>query len=148
MAVLSSTPTVPRNLGLGSVLALAAWIAALFAPCAEVVEAGQFTPPHVDALHGYRLAAFGWIGSLGLSIAWYANIPFLYCVWKLLRGEAPSLKVSLIAFCLALTSLLPHISYSAVDGRHLAHFSGPAVWLWLMAFAINLVLAKLCTPRK
>jgi hypothetical protein len=130
-----------RNLRLGSVLALATWIAALFAPCAEVVEGGQFTLQHVDALHGYRLAALGWLGPLGLSIAWYANVPFLYCVWELLREQAPALKVFLIAFCLALTSLLPHISYSAVDGRHLAHFSGPAVWLWLMAFAINLVLA-------
>jgi hypothetical protein len=137
-----------RNLRLGSVLTLAAWVAALFAPCAEVVEAGQFAPRHLDALHGYRLAAFGWMGPLGLSIAWYANIPFLYCVWKLLRGQAPSLNVSLIAFCLALTALLPHISYSAVDGRHLAHFSGPAVWLWLAAFAINLVLAKLCNSSQ
>ena len=93
-------------------------------------------------MHGFRLMALGWMGPLALSFAWYANIPCFYSIWKLFRGQA-SWHPALIAFCLALTALLPHAIYSEVDGWHRAYIVGPALWLWLCAFAINLVLARL-----
>jgi len=130
--------TAPR---LGFVLTLVLWLAALFAPCSQVISASRFVLQQVIAFRGYRLAALGWLGPLSFSFAWYANIPYFYCVWKLLRGQSPPRRISLIALCLGLTALLPHAIYSEVDGWHRAHFSGPAIWLWLAAYAINLAFA-------
>ena len=125
---------------LGIVLTLGPWIASNFVSCAQVIEAGRYAPRAVEAMHGFRLATLGWLGPFALSFAWYANIPYFYCIWKLFRGQA-SQRAALIAFCLALTALLPHAIYSEVDGWHRAYITGPALWLWLCAFAINLALA-------
>jgi hypothetical protein len=111
-----------------------------FLSCAQVIEASRYAPRSVESMHGFRLAVLGWLGPVALSVAWYANIPYFYCIWKLFRGQAPR-RAALAACGLALTALLPHAIYSEVDGWHRAYIVGPALWLWLSAFAINLVLA-------
>jgi hypothetical protein len=124
------------------VVSLGVWIASNFVSCAQVVEASSYAPRSVEVMHGSRLTALGWLGPFALSFAWYANIPYFYCIGKLFRGYA-SWRIASIAFTLALTALLPHAIYSEVDGWHRAHIVGPALWLWLCAFAINLALAVL-----
>jgi hypothetical protein len=122
-----------RRIGLAVTLAI--WIAALFAPCVQFVH-GSPTP-----LHGYRLAMFGWLGPLELSIAWYANILYFYCCYKLWRGQAPSRRVSTIALAIAWTAFVPQLAYSEVYGWSRAYLTGPAIWLWVGAFAIHSVFA-------
>jgi hypothetical protein len=122
------------------VLTLGLWIVSNLAPCAQVIEASRYATRSVEAMRGFRLTLLGWLGPLALSFAWYANISYFYCVWRLFGGHA-SLRAALIGFCLALTALLPHAMYSEVDGWHRAYIAGPALWLWLSAFASNLVLA-------
>jgi hypothetical protein len=127
-----SQPTGPRRYcQFGILLTLGVWIAANFFPCTQVVEASRYARRSVEVMHGFRLMVLGWLRLLALSFAWYANIPYFYCVWKLFRGQA-SWRVSLIAFCLALTALLPQAIYSEVDGWHRAYIAGRALWLWLL----------------
>lgn len=142
MVVFPSLRVPRRYYQLAIVVSLGVWIASNFVSCAQVVEASRYAPRSVDVMNGSRLTALGWLGPLTLSFAWYANIPYFYSIWKLFRGHA-SWRVALIAFCLALTALLPHAIYSEVDGWHRAYIVGPALWLWLCAFAINLALAGL-----
>jgi hypothetical protein len=120
---------------IGVAVSSALWIAALFAPCVQVIH-GTPTP-----LRGYRLALFGWLGPLELSIAWFANLPYFYCCMKLLRGNAPSRRAATVALLVALTALLPQLAYSEVFGWTKASLAGPAIWLWLTAFVINFALA-------
>jgi hypothetical protein len=120
---------------LGAIAALATWIVANPLRCAQVTTASQYVPQATEAMHGYRLAIWGWLGPLGLSVAWYAQIPFFYCVWNLFHGRA-RWRASMVALGLAATALLPHTIYSEVDGWHRAYFIGPAIWVWLSAFAI------------
>jgi hypothetical protein len=127
---------------IGILLTLGVWIAANFLPCTQVIEAGRHAGRSVEVMHGFRLLLLGWLGLFALSFAWYANVLFFYCLWKLFRGQA-LWRVSLFAFCLALTALLPHAIYSEVDGWHRAYIAGPALWVWLCAFAFNLALARL-----
>ena len=134
---------VPRQYYQFAIVAsLGVWIASNFVPCTQVVEASRYAPRSSEVMHGFRLTALGWLGPFALSFAWYANIPYFYCICRLFRGHT-SWRVPLIAFCLALTALLPHAIYSEVDGWHRAYIVGPALWLWLCAFAINLALAGL-----
>ena len=142
MAVFRLLRVPRRYCQFGILLALGIWLAANFLPCTQVIEAGRYARPSVEAMHGFRLLVLGWLGLFALSFAWYANIPYFYCLWKLFRGQA-SWRVSLFAFCLALSALLPHAIYSEVDGWHRAYIAGPALWVWLCAFAINLALAGL-----
>jgi hypothetical protein len=127
---------------LGVLLSLGLWIAATLAPCAQVTEASRYSLRNVDAMHGWRLAALGWLGPLGLSFAWYANVPYFYSAWKLFQKQ-PARRAALAAFCLALTVLIPHAIYSEVDGWHRAYFVGSALWLWLCAIAINLAMTRI-----
>lgn len=126
---------------LGVLLTLGMWIAATLAPCAQVTEASRYALRNVEAIHGWRLAALGWLGPLALSFAWYANVPYFYSVWKLFLNQ-PAQRAALLAFCLALTVFLPHAIYSEVDGWHRAYFVGPALWLWLVAIATDLAVTR------
>jgi hypothetical protein len=138
---------VPRKHYQFAIIAsLAVWIASNFVSCAQVVEASRDAPRSVEVMHGYRLTALGWLGPFALSFSWYANIPYFYSILKLFHGHG-SWRVALIAFCLALTALLPHAIYSEVDGWHRAYIVGPALWLWFCAFAINLALAGLSSSE-
>jgi hypothetical protein len=65
----------------------------------------------------------------------------LHSVWKLFLNQ-PAQRAALLAFCLALTVLLPHAIYSEVDGWHRAYFVGPALWLWLCAIATDLAVTR------
>jgi hypothetical protein len=135
-----SSRTGRRWLQFGLLLSLGLWIAANLAPCAQITDASRYATRNVEAMRGFRLMLLGWLGPLALSFAWYAHIPYFYSVWKLFSGRA-TVRAAWIGFGLALTALLPHALYSEVDGWHRAYFIGAALWLWLGAFAVNLVVA-------
>lgn len=125
----------------GLALSLGLWFGALLAPANEVVSASRYVVRSVQPTYGYHLASFGWAGPLGLSIAWYANLPYLYCIVELLRGKPVPRRVALVSLLVAATGLVPHAIFSEVDGWHRASFTGPAIWLWLAAFVVNLLVA-------
>jgi hypothetical protein len=133
---------VPRSYRLLAVSLLGLWMASNCLPCAQVIEGNRHAARIVEPMIGLRLTALGWAWPAALSFAWYANIPYLYSIWKLFRGQT-SRPAAMIAFGLALTALLPHVIYSEVDGWHRAYIVGPALCLWLCSFAINLVPTRL-----
>jgi hypothetical protein len=126
---------------LGVALSLGLWLGALLAPASEVISASRYTVRSIQATYGYHPAAFGWAGPLGLCIAWYGNLPYLYSILRTVRGEAVPRRLALISLLIAGTVLLPHGVLSEVDGWHRASFTGPAIWLWLAAFAVNCFVA-------
>lgn len=116
--------------------------AALLSPSFQYMNAGRTLGESLEVGKGWQLAAFGWIGPIGLCFAWFANIPLVVCVLKMLRGRPPGRRVSMVAACLALSVLLPHLILSFADGWHTGYLRGPAVWLWLSCFGIVLFVSK------
>lgn len=92
---------------------------------------------------GWLLFAWGWLGPLAGSIAWYSNLLLLSMVIRLFRGKSPSLALAATGFAVSLTALLPHFIFDFErDGQfHPQIISGPAVWLWIGAFALCAVTA-------
>jgi hypothetical protein len=60
----------------------------------------------------------GWLGPLELCFAWFANVPLIIFVVKMLRGKSPNQPVAVIATCLALSVLLPQRIFQPADGWH------------------------------
>ena len=125
-------------------VALTPWIAAFFAPYVQPT----YLCPHWAAASepsntGWILASWGWLGPLGGNFAWYANLLLVWMIARLLRGRPPGRRLSLSAFALSGTALLPaFILDFEQDGRfHCQMVSGPAVWLWIAAFAVIAVVA-------
>jgi hypothetical protein len=78
------------------------------------------------------LFLFGWLGPLGLSVAWYANIPLLLCASKMFRGKPPKISLSLGGAFVAYTALLPHfVPDMSRGGWQPEDLFGPALWIWL-----------------
>jgi hypothetical protein len=121
--------------------ALILYAAALFAPFQDItLNVGQ--PDVVETVHGYFLAAFGWLGPLELRFAWFANVPLVACAMRMVRGLTPWRRWAFCAACLALTVLLPaFIPDVGQGGHHIGYIRGPSIWLWLSPFAIVLVAA-------
>jgi hypothetical protein len=135
-------PTNANGQRLAGLTILVLFSAALLSPSFQYMNAGPTLGASVEMDDGWALAAFGWAGPLGLCFAWFANIPLVACVFKMLRGIPPRRRVSMVSTCLALSVLLPHFIPSFVDGWHAGYLRGPAVWLWLSCFGILLFASK------
>jgi hypothetical protein len=85
---------------------------------------------------------WGWAGPIGLNFAWYANIPLLSSALGMIRGRAPDFTWTVVTLFLGLDALIPIPAYDfEVTGRfHAQVISGPALWVWLLAFAVNFAL--------
>ena len=122
---------------IGFVVALLFFTAAFFATAQDVTV--HQPVDSVEVLHGYFLAATGWLGPLELCFAWYANIPFIYCAFKLACGRSPGRRRAWFATGLALSVFVPQLIWGFELGKLYVHyFYGPAVWLWLGSFAVIL----------
>ena len=111
--------------------------AAFFADAHDVTfhDGDQFN----TVIHGYFLAGTGWLGPLELCFAWYANVPFLFCAFRLAIGRSPGRRWAWIATGLALSVFVPQLIWDFEHNRILVHyFYGPAVWLWFISFPIIL----------
>jgi hypothetical protein len=139
-------PLVSRQTGfrhryqLGAVLILLLWGAALFLPV-TIMDHAAIAGGSATA-HGYILGLEGWAGPLGLNVAWYANIPLLFTAADMIRGRPPNFTVTVVTLFMALDALIPVLSYDfEVEGDfHANVISGPALWVWLLAFAVNFAL--------
>jgi WD40 repeat protein len=93
--------------------------------------------PTTSHIHGWLLGAMGWLGPLALCFAWYGNLPFLFCLFRLMRGRPPSRLTAWIATGLAFSALIPHVSIDPEVGGAIYEYEyGWAVCLWLAAFAV------------
>jgi len=119
-----------------AILALVAYAGALIARGYQVVDAGDVLRRTVDVIPGWRFALLGWVAPLEFCVAWFANIPFVICVFKLLRGNMPGHFLSVFTAGLAASALLPQLIFQPADGWHIGHVGGPAVWLWLVSIAV------------
>ncbi len=115
---------------------------ALFLPGHQSTSAGSILHQSDDIVPGWRLAILGWLGPLEFCFAWFANLPLIICVVKMLRGKSPKQLTAAITACLALSVLLPQRIWQPADGWHTGHLYGAAVWLWLATFAV-VVLASM-----
>ncbi len=80
----------------------------------------------------------GWIGPLGLSPAWYANIPLLFSNYRMLKGLSPGWILPLMSVSLAFTALFPHLELETPNYNWQAtKFVGPAIPIWLAAFVVS-----------
>jgi hypothetical protein len=117
--------------------ALSLWVAALFATAQDVTL--HKPTDSVAIVHGYFLAKIGWLGPLEVCFAWYANLPFFYCEFKLACAQSPGLGWAWFATGLALSVFLPQTIFDFELGKVYAHYwRGPAVWLWFASFAVVL----------
>ena len=115
------------SLRAAAILSMGLWLAALVGRFDVYLHGFGYN-------YGWFLLVLGWIGPLELSFAWFANIPYLICIYQLLRGQIPRTNMVLGSCALASTALVPHFELDK-DGRfHPVLFWGPAVWLWLLAF--------------
>ena len=114
---------------------------AVWASARQITEGSRLMPEQVEATRGTIILAVGWMGPLGLSFAWYANLPLAWCMSRMARGRSPGWILPQIAGALAASSLLPFRIYSEVDGWHWGWLRGPAVWLWLSSFAVTFAAA-------
>lgn len=123
----------------GALVVLGLWVTAQFLPYTTTTQGGS---GGVNRDYGYHLALWGWLGPLELNIAWYANIPLLVTVARILLGKRPHPRVTLVTTLIALDALVPAAWFDfEVSGQFRAIFlSGPAVWVWLGAFAVNAIL--------
>lgn len=138
--------TTLRCLALAAVLL---WLLALPAPVRAIaiaIRGFHFAASDSGEGYGYNLALMGWLGPLGLSIAWYANIPFMIGLSQMMRGRPPASQLWRVTVCVAATSLLPHLFVSATWGLILVFHWGPALWLWLAAFSM-LAIPDLCASH-
>ena len=126
-----------RNYRLAFVIVLLLYVGALLAPARQIKSASRYERLQVTNVKGWELARFGWMGPLGLTFGWYANFPLVVCAARMLRGRSPGWGLARVAGVLAASSLLPFGIYSEVDGMHRGYVRGPAVWLWLAAFAVT-----------
>jgi hypothetical protein len=120
------------------VVDLVPFIVAFFAP------AHDYTVGHSNGLiHGFELAGLGFLGPFERCFAWYANIPFIYCGWKMICGEPPPKLPAWIAMALALTAFAPQYIFDfEVTGKSIIHwYYGPAVWLWVSCFPVVVIAA-------
>jgi hypothetical protein len=120
---------------------------ALFLPGHQSTSAGSILHHSDDVVPGWRLASLGWLGPLELCFAWFANIPLIICVVKMLRGSSPKQLTAVITSCLALSVLLPQLIWQPADGWHTGHLYGAAVWLWLAAFGVVVLASMLSESR-
>jgi hypothetical protein len=97
------------------------------------------------------LKKWGWLGFLQGNLAWYANPLLLWIIFRLARGQLPSLKLSLISLALSLTAFFVFAWDFERDGRiHLTVIYGPAMWLWLAPFIVQaaiVVIGRFVQPR-
>ena len=89
-----------------------------------------------SAGRGWGLLKYGWLGPMGLSVAWYGNIPFLICIATLLCGRVPRFDVATVSLGIAASGLLPISGLHIFQGPTWSLIRGPAVWLWLASFVI------------
>ena len=128
---------------IASIAALTLFTAALFLP---VTAVAYKHPENTQILQGYFLATSGWLGPLTFCVAWYANIPFIRCVYRLARGQAPSENWAWAGAFLALSVFVPQYFWDLDGGTtsHIQYLYGPAIWLWLGGFAV--ILAAVYLP--
>jgi hypothetical protein len=135
----ASNPLTLRFLGL---LALLLWCAALFAPIHQELTGSPYTK--LGSFSGWELALDGWLGPLSLAPGWYANIPFAISLIRCLRGRPPGRWLALIGLAIAATALAPYWASGFMTGfmfRGWFIVRGPALWLWLSAYVLVLILA-------
>lgn len=130
-----------------AIAAVAIYAAALIAPGYQLTEGGKILHPRVEVIWGWRLAAFGWLGPLELSFAWFANIPLAICVIKIFRGKAPGHAIVAMAVCLGLSALLPLRVFDPIYGWSMGFVRGPTIWLWLVSIAMTVVAAIAARPK-
>lgn len=130
----------PISYRTASLPALTLFVAALYAP---VTSVSFKHPEHTEVLRGYFIAASGWLGPLSLSVAWYANIPFVRCAYQLAQGRAPSETWAWAGLFLALSTFIPQVAWDSDGFSHFAFLYGLAVWLWLASFVVVLVAVYL-----
>jgi hypothetical protein len=111
------------------------WCTALFEPIRAVrVSAGA---PWFIPLDSLRLALFGWLGPIFfLAPGWYANIPFAISLYRCFGGRVPGRRPAVIGLLFAATALIPFMVYDFWWGLEWYVLRGPAVWLWLGAYAL------------
>ncbi len=90
---------------------------------------------------GWRFLAYGWLGPVALSFAWYANIPLALCMIRMARGIAPNFLSSSIALFLALTVFIRAHHLGPMNEDHVNSFSGPGVYFGLVAFIMTWAMA-------
>jgi hypothetical protein len=131
---------------------MAALIAALFwiVSLSVDVQIYDFRDAAYDSrTKGLILLIFGWLfGPLGLTVAWYANLPLLVCIGLMLFGRVPSFLTASVSLVLALTALFPMYFWDPRWGGGLSFVRGPAIWLWLASFVtVWLAVALLAWPN-
>lgn len=119
------------------VIVVALYALAFVAPGYQSISAGSIIPKSDDFIPGWRLAILGWLGPLELCFAWFANVPFFFCLMKMLRGRFPNRRFAIGTGGLAFSVLLPQLVYQPADGWHTGHLHGPAVWVWLSCVGIT-----------
>jgi hypothetical protein len=118
------------------------WTAALFAPFYDVAfyDRDTATVAFVFGTRlktGWWLALWGWLGPFVFAPGWFANIPLAKCLARMLTGREPRRQTASAALIIAATALLPHGLYDFTMGNFLwSTFQGPAIWIWLGAFAV------------
>lgn len=92
---------------------------------------------------GFRLLELGAIGPIAFNISWYANFPFFLCLWRMLKGATPGLRLSVISALWAASVFLPYFVFDFEQtGRFQANaVRGPAVFLWFSAFVANVAVS-------
>ena len=125
---------------IGGLVALLLWCASLIAPY-DIQYHGH--PPRLEeGGRGYVLLLGGWLGPLNFSFAWYANLPLLYSIVKLLKGRPSSLWTATITAALAYSAFIPDRTrdWQMEQGAH-ESFVGPALWYWLAASTVILAMS-------
>jgi hypothetical protein len=122
-----------------ALIAAGLWLSALFSRFQLHFLISRYPGgPSWEPEAGWWLLAAGWLfGPFGLSIAWYANIPFAVCIFRMARGLYPGMQVAIVGFVLALTGLLPFFFLDIdIRGYTPVIVRGSTVWLWLSAFLV------------
>jgi len=126
----------PNRCRIAGLIVICLFTAALFLPGHQSTSAGSILHQSDDVVTGWRLASLGWLGPLELCFAWFANLPLIICVVKILRGKSPRPPTAVITACLGLSVLLPQRIWQPADGWHTGHLYGTAVWPWLAGFGV------------
>ncbi|MGB8841751.1 MAG: hypothetical protein WCC64_11835 [Aliidongia sp.] len=132
----------PNIYRLWAVISVAFWISALFFPYRS---APYYRENSTLVNQSYLLFELGWLGPFMGSIAWYANLPYVFVIIRMMSGHSPRKRLTYISSAIAYSIILPQYVYNfEVDGKfHSEIIYGTSVYLWLLSFSV-VALVALC----
>lgn len=121
---------------LAAAVIIGLWLSALFFPSLGTCREGQVTWFEAETT-----VFFGWLAAFSGLLGWYANIPLIMALFRLVRGRMPSIGLAGFALVIASTSFLEvELAHNEAWSEPLCAW-GTGFWLWYSTQPLVLAVA-------